>query len=185
MLVPMAPVSILAPRAQLPQVIAELHRQGTVHLTGAARQDLGMAAAGPGPAEAARITELSTEAADLGLLVGLARTAAAVVAEADWLRPAPAAGAAHWQRSPGLAPLLSRIESLQAEHEAAVRYRETLAALLPVEPELALLSDGDLARLNLAIVVLVLDAPHAGVLDGIRRVLGEVAGEPGSGGAGR
>jgi V/A-type H+-transporting ATPase subunit I len=179
MLVAMAPVSILASRAQLPDVIAELHRQGTVHLTSAALQDLGMASAGPGPAEVTRIADLSNETGDLALLLGLAGTAAAVMAEADWLRPATAAGAAQrlGAAAPNLAPLLSRIESLQGEHEAAVRYRETLAALVPLEPELALLSDGDLARLNLAIVVLVLDAPHAGVLDSVRGALGEVAGD--------
>jgi V/A-type H+/Na+-transporting ATPase subunit I len=179
MLVPMVPVAILAPRAQLPGVIAALHRQGTVHLTSTARQDLGMTSAAPGPDEAPRMGDLRAEAGDLGLLLGLAGTAASVAARADWLRLAAAAGAAERlaRSAPGLAPLLTRIESLQAEHEATARYRDALAALVPLEPELALLSEGDLARLNLAVVVLVLDAPHAGVLNSIRGALREVAGD--------
>jgi len=179
MLVPMTPVTILAPRAQLPAVIAELHRQGTVHLTSTARQDLGMTPAGPGLHDVPRMADLRTEAGDLGLLLGLAETAASVVAEADLVRPATAAGAAErlGRSAPALAPLLPRIESLQAEHEATARYRDALAALVPLEPEIALLSESDLAWLNLAVVVLVLDAPQTGVLDGLRSALRAAAGD--------
>jgi V/A-type H+/Na+-transporting ATPase subunit I len=179
MLVLMTPVSILAPRAQLPAVIAELHRQGTVHLTSTARQDLGMAPAGPGPDGTPRMAGLRTEAADLALLLGLTETAASVAAMADWLQPATVTVPEERlsRSAPGLAPLLTQIESLQAEHETTARYRDALAVLVPLEPELALLSESDLTRLSLAVVVLVLDAPHAGVLDGLRGALRAAAGD--------
>lgn len=176
MLVPMTPVTILAPRRQLPAVIAELHRQGIMHLTSASRQDPGITPAGPDPDDSHRMTDLRTEADQLGQLTGLAGTAAAVMAAADWLRPA-AATASGQGLAPDLRDLLTRIESLQSEHEAAVRYRDALAVLVPLEPELALLSDSDLAALSLTVVILVTDAPHCGVLDGIRGALREVAGE--------
>ena len=179
MLVPMTPVTVLAPRSQLPAVIAELHRQRIMHLTSAARQDPGMTPSGPVPDNSHRMADLRTEADDLGQLTVVARTAASAVAAADWLRPVTVT--ASEQRlarlAPGLRGLLTRIEALQSEHEVAVRYRDALAVLVPLEPELVLLSENDLARLDLTVVILVLDAPHAGVLDGIRGALHEVAGD--------
>lgn len=87
MLVPMTPITILAPRSQLPAVIAELHRQGIVHLTGTARQDPGMTPAGPGPDSGPRMADLRVEADGLGQLARLDGTAASAVSAADWLRP--------------------------------------------------------------------------------------------------
>jgi V/A-type H+-transporting ATPase subunit I len=179
MLVPMTPITILAPRAQLPAVIAELHRQGIVHLTSTARQDPGMAPADPGPDNGTRMADLRMKTDDLGQLARLAETAASAVAAADWLRPVTVTvGEERLARlTPGLPGLLTRIESLQSEHEVAVRYRDALAVLVPLEPELGLLSESELARLRLAVVILVLDAPHAGVLDSIRNALRDVAGD--------
>jgi V/A-type H+/Na+-transporting ATPase subunit I len=179
MLVPMTPITILAPRSQLPAVIAELHRQGIVHLTSAAGQDPGTTSAGPGPDNGSRTADLRIEADDLGQLARLTETAASAVAAADWLRPVTVrAGDEGLARlAPGLRGLLTRIESLQSEHEVAVRYRDALAVLVPLEPELALLSESDLAKMSLAVVILVLDAPHAGVLESIRNALREVAGD--------
>jgi V/A-type H+/Na+-transporting ATPase subunit I len=188
MLVPMTPVTILAPRTQLPTVIAELHRQGLVHLTDTARQETGMTSAGPGPGERSRLADLRAELSDLAQLLGLAETAASVVAAGNWLRPVTAVPADQHgpatdgppgagRTAAGITALLAQIESLQAEHEAAVRYRDALAVLVPLEPELALLSESDLARLSLAVVVLVLDAPHAGVLDSLRGALHAAVGD--------
>src|SRR5262249_20359507 len=126
MLVPMTPITVLAPRSQLPAVIAELHRQGIMHLTGAARQDPGMAPAGPGPDSGPRIADLRMEADDLGQLARLAETAASAVATADWLRPVTVTASEERlaRLAPGLHGLPIRIESLQSEHEVAVRYRD-------------------------------------------------------------
>lgn len=176
MLVPMTPITILAPRSQLPSIIAELHRQGIVQLTSSAGPDPGTTSAGPGPDNGLRMADLRREAGELGQLAQLAETAASALAAADWLRPVTVT--AGDERLPlDLRGLLSRIESLQSEHEVAARYRDALAVLVPLEPELALLSERDLVRLSLAVVILVLDAPHVGVLDSIRNALREVAGD--------
>jgi V/A-type H+-transporting ATPase subunit I len=178
MLVPMTPVQILARRDQLPAVIAELHRQGSVQLTGTAREDLGLAPAEPGPGDTHRLTSLRTEAADLDALLELAATAAAVRADQDWLRPVTLAvpQPRRDRLAPGLTERLNRIEALQAEYESARRYHDALAVLLPLEPELALLTESDLTRLGLATVVLVIEAPHAGVLDTIATSLNAISG---------
>jgi hypothetical protein len=164
MLVPMTPVQIVAPRQQLRAVIAMLQRLGTVQLTGTAGQDLGMAPAVPG--QASRTAELRTDAADLAALLGLAQAAANAVAGRAWLRPATANVPPERldRLGPGPRPLLDRIGSLQSEHETVRRYREALAVLVPLEPELSLLDERDLTRLGLATVVLVLDTPRADIL---------------------
>lgn len=176
MLVPMMPITILTPRSQLPSVIAELHRQGIVHLTGTATQDRDSTSAATGPDYDSRMADLRREADELGQLARLAETAASAVAAADWLRPVTVT-AGDERLALDLRELLGRIESLQSEHEVAARYRDALAVLVPLEPELALLSERDLTRLSLAVVILVIDAPHVGVLDGIREALREVAGD--------
>jgi V/A-type H+-transporting ATPase subunit I len=176
MLVTMTPVTILAPRAQLPAVIAELHRQGIVHLTSTAAQDPCVTPAGPGPDHGPRVAELRMEADELGQLARLADAAGSAVTAADWLRPV-AVTAGDDRLAPDLRGLLARIDALQQEHEVAARYRDALVVLVPLEPELALLSESDLARLSLAVVILVIDAPHVGVLDSIRDALREVAGD--------
>jgi vacuolar-type H+-ATPase subunit I/STV1 len=189
MLVPMTPVTILAPGAQLPAVIAELQRQCIMHLTRDG-QDPGAAPARQGLDNGTRAAALRRDADGLSQLTRLAETAEATVAAGDWMRPVTLTieqlpGRAAGEEPParggpdlaGLRAPLGRIESLQAEHEVAVRYRDALAGLAPLEPELALLTEHDLARLGLAVVILVLDAPHAGVLDTIRDALREVAGE--------
>ena len=177
MLVPMTPVQIAAPRRQLRAVIAVLHRLGMVQLTGTAGQDPGMAPADPG--DASRTAELRTDAADLDALLGLAETAANAVAGQDWLRPATVAVPPERldRLGPGLGPLLDRIGSLQAEHEAVRRHHEALSVLVPLEPELSLLDERDLTRLGLATVVLVLDTPHAGILGTLRGALRAAAGD--------
>lgn len=179
MLVEMTPVQILASRAHLPAVIAELHRRGVVQLTSAARPEDGIAAISLPDAQARRWDELRAEAADLTSLLDLASTAAAAGGGPDQLRPA------HLTIPPGrlgrvapqIPPVLDRIGSLQAEHGTARRYHDALAALIPAEPELALLGEAELAQLGLATVVLVLDAPHAGVLDALRSALRAAAGD--------
>ena len=179
MLVVMTPVQILASRAHLPAVIAELHQRGVVQLTSAARPGQGMAPVGLGEQVARRRDELRAEASDLASLLGLAGIAASARSGQDRLRqvhltvPPERLG----RLAPGLPRVLDRIESLQAEHGAARRYHDALAALIPLEPQLALLGEADLARLGLATVVLVLDAPHAGVLDALRSALQAAAGD--------
>jgi V/A-type H+/Na+-transporting ATPase subunit I len=178
-LVAMTPVQIMASRAHLPAVIAELHRRGVVQLTNAARPSLGMAPVSLGNQAARRRDELRTEASDLTSLLGLAETAASTQSGQDRLRPV------HLTVPPerlgrlaaGLSRVLDRIEWLQAEHATARRYHDALAALIPLEPELALFDEADLTRLGLATVVLVLDAPHAGVLDALRSALQAAAGD--------
>ena len=177
MLVPLTPITIVAPRSQLPAVIAELYQQGIVHLTSAGTpQHPGPTAGGPGPEHGLRMARLRTRADELGQLARLAETAAAAVAEADWLRPV-AMTASRESVVPQLRDLLIMIEELQSEHEVAVRYRDALAVLVPLEPELALLSERDLEQLKLAVVILVIDAPHVGVLDSIRDALRQIAGD--------
>ena len=176
MLVPMTPITILAPCAQLPSVIAELHRQGIMHLTSSVGPDRETTPGRPGPDNGPRMADLRRETDELGQLAQLAETAASALAEADWLRPVTVT-ASDERLAPDLRGLVSRIESLQSEHEVAARYRDALAGLVPLEPELALLSERDLERLSLAVVILVIDAPHIGVLDGIRDALREVAGD--------
>lgn len=170
----MMPVQILTLRSQLPAVIASVHGLGMVQLTGAADQE--KPPAGPGPGDKHRITALRADATDLAALLDLAETAASVAADRDWLRPATVAVEEDRldRLGPGLAPLLDRIASLQAEYETVRRHCDALAALLPVEPELSLLSERELARLGLATVVLVLDSPVAGTLrDALRTAVGD------------
>ncbi len=179
MLVAMTPVQILASRAHLPAVIAELHRRGVVQLTSAAQHGRGMTPVGLGNQAARRRDELRAEASDLASLLGLAGTAASARSGQGRLRPV------HLTVPPerlgclalGLSRVLERIESLQAEHGTARRYHDALAALIPLEPELALFDEADLTRLGLATVILVLDAPHAGVLDALRSALQAAAGD--------
>jgi V/A-type H+/Na+-transporting ATPase subunit I len=177
MLVPMTPVQVLVPRAQLPAVIAGVHRLGMVQLTSAAGQEL--ASARLGPHDGRRMNGLRADTADLDALLRLAQSAASAVADQDWLRPPAIAVPADrlGRLAPGLAPLLDRIASLQAEYETVRRYRDALAVLLPVEPELSLLSERDLARLGLATVVLVLDTPHADVIGTLRDALRKAVGD--------
>jgi len=180
MLVEMTPVQILARRAELPDVVAALHRLGQVELTAAARAEAaGPGPAEPGPADAPRPAGLGADAADLGALLALAEAAAAVVADRHWLRTATVAVAERRLDAlgPGLRPLLERIGSLQAEHESVRRHHDALTVLLPVNPDLALLSERDLARLGLATVVLILDTPHADVLNTLRGALRVAAGD--------
>src|SRR5262249_59937413 len=89
-------------------------------------------------------------------------------------RPAPGRGGA--RPPPRPAGRLTRIGARRAEYESARRYHDALAVLLPLEPELALLTENDLARLGLATVVLVIEAPHAGVLDTIATSLNAISG---------
>jgi len=179
MLVAMTPVRILASRAHLPAVIAELHRQGVVQLTGAARPGQGMGPVSLPDADAQRAAELRAEAAHLTSLLGLAATAASARGGQDQLRPVhltvPPERLGRF--APGLQQALDRIGSLQAEHGTVRRYHDALAALIPAEPQLALLGEADLGQLGLATVVLVLDAPHAGVLDTLRGALQAAAGD--------
>jgi len=176
--VPMTPVQILVPKAQLPAVIDRLHGLGIIQLTSGDPVPGGVPP-GTESARAQRLAELRTSAADLTALAGLAESAAAVTADQDWLRPTsttlPADRLA--QLSPGLGPLLDRIGSLQAEYETVRRYRDALAVLLPMEPELSLLGERDLTELGLATVVIVLDSPHADVLDTVRDALRAAAGD--------
>jgi V/A-type H+/Na+-transporting ATPase subunit I len=178
-LVTMTPVQILTGRDHLPAVIAELHRQGVVQLTTTARQDPGLEPASLSPPDERRRDELLAETADLAILLDLASTVASAASDQDRLRPFRRAIRAerHTGPGPGLSRELDRIESLQAEHATILRYRDALAALIPLEPELALLGQADLARLGLATVVLVLDTPHAGVLDTLRGALHAAAGD--------
>jgi hypothetical protein len=175
----MTPVQILASRAHLPAVIAELHRRGVVQLTSAARPGQGLTAASLPDQAARRRDGLRAQAADLAGLLGLAGTAAAARGGAGQLRPAhltvPPERLGRY--APGLPPLLDRIGSLQAEHGTVRRYHDALTALIPAEPELALLGEAELAQLGLATVVLVLDAPHAGVLDALRSALRATTGD--------
>jgi V/A-type H+-transporting ATPase subunit I len=179
MLVPMTPVQILARQTRLPAVIATMHRLGAVELTGTSSGERGMAPAGPGPGDAHRIAALRTDAADLAALLDLGEVAVSAVAGQDWLRPVTLAVPPDRLDSlgPGLGPLLEQIASRQAEYETVRRYHDALAVLLPVEPELALLSDRDLTRLGLATVVLVLDTPHADILDTFRDALRATVGD--------
>jgi len=179
MLVAMTPVQILASRARLPAVIAELHRQGVVQLTSAARPGQDMAPVSLPDADARRWDELRAEAADLAGLLDLAGAAASARGGPDQLRPVDLAVPPErlGRIAPELPPVLARIGSLQAEHGTVRRYHDALAALIPAEPELALLGEADLAQLGLATVVLVLDAPHAGVLDALRSALRASAGD--------
>jgi hypothetical protein len=179
MLVAMTPVQILASRAHLPAVIAELHRRGVVQLTGPARPGQDMAPVGLPEQQARRWDQLRAEAADLTGLLNLASTAASARSELDRLRPAQLTAPPErlGRLAPGLPQALGRIESLQAEHGTVRRYHEALAALIPLEPDLALFDEADLTRLGLATVVLVLDAPHASVLDALRSALRASAGD--------
>lgn len=177
MLVPMTPVQILTPRAQLSAVIAGVHRLGMVQLTSTASQE--RAPARPLPYDGRRMNGLRADTADLAALLVLAESAASAVTDRDWMRPATVAVPADRldRLAPGLVPLLDRIGSLQAEYETVRRYRDALAVLLPVEPELSLLSERDLARLGLATVVLVLDTPHADVIGTLRDALRTAVGD--------
>lgn len=177
MLVPMTPVQILTPRAQLSAVIAGVHRLGMVQLASTASQE--RAPAGPLPYDGRRMNGLRADTADLAALLVLAESAASAVTDRDWMRPATVAVPADRldRLAPGLVPLLDRIGSLQAEYETVRRYRDALAVLLPVEPELSLLSERDLARLGLATVVLVLDTPHADVIGTLRDALRTAVGD--------
>jgi V/A-type H+/Na+-transporting ATPase subunit I len=189
MLVEMTPVQILSPRAELPAVVAALHRLGRVELTGTVGGGPGLApgltsgetgADGADGADGARrMAALRADAADLAAMLGLAETAADGAADRDWLRTATVAVPAERLDAlgPGLAPLLDRIGSLQAEHESVRRHHEALAVLLPVHPDLALLRQRDLARLGLATVVLILEAPHADVLTALRTALSAATGD--------
>jgi V/A-type H+-transporting ATPase subunit I len=176
--VPMTPVQIMTPRAQLPAVIDRLQQLGIVQLTSDDPVPGGMPS-GTGAAGSQRAAELRTSAADLATLAGLADSAAAATAEQDWLRPASTALSADRLAGlcPGLGPLLDRIGSLQAEYETVRRYRDALTVLLPMEPELSLLTERDLTNLGLATVVLVLDSPHADVLDTVREALRATVGD--------
>lgn len=177
MLVPMTPVQILTPRAQLSAVIAGVHRLGMVQLASTASQE--RAPAGPLPYDGRRMNGLRADTADLAALLGLAESAASAVTDRNWMRPATVAVPADRldRLAPGLVPLLDRIGSLQAEYETVRRYRDALAVLLPVEPELSLLGERDLARLGLATVVLVLDTPHADVIGTLRDALRTAVGD--------
>ena len=179
MLVAMTPVQILASRAHLPAVIAELHRRGVVQLTSATRPGQDLAPVSLPDADARRAGELRAEAADLASLLDLAGTAASARGGQDQLRPVHLTVPPERLGclAPGLPETLGRIGSLQAEHGTVRRYHDALAALIPAEPELALLGEADLAQLGLATVVLVLDAPHAGVLDALRSALRASAGD--------
>jgi V/A-type H+-transporting ATPase subunit I len=179
MLVAMTPVQILASRAHLPAVIEELHRQGVVQLTSAARPGQHMAPVSLPDADTRRWDELRAEAADLAGLLDLAGAAASARGGPDQLRPVHLTVPPErlGRIAPGLPPALGRIGSLRAEHATVRRYHDALAALIPAEPELALLGEADLAQLGLATVVLVLDAPHAGVLDALRSALRASAGD--------
>ena len=175
MLVAMTPVQVLASRAHLPAVIAELHRLGVMQLTSATGDGQGTAPVSLPDQDTRRRDELRAEAADLASLLGLAATAASARTGQDLLRPVHLAVSP--ERLGRLASALGRIEALQAEYGTVRRYRDALAALIPAEPELALLGESDLARLGLATVVLVLDAPHAGVLDTLSGALRAAAGD--------
>ncbi|HYZ57189.1 MAG TPA: V-type ATPase 116kDa subunit family protein [Streptosporangiaceae bacterium] len=178
MLIGMTPVQILTRLAQLPAVIAELHRLAAVQLTDVAHQKLDMTPAGPGPGDAHRMAGLRAEAADLAALLGLAEEASSVAADKDWLRPATVAVPAErlGRLGPGLGPLLDRIGSLQGEYETARRYHDALALLL-VDPELSLLGERDLTRLGLATIVLVVDTPDADTIGTLRAALHAAAGD--------
>lgn len=189
MLVPMTPVQILSPRAELPAVIDQLHRLGMLQLTSPvspesvgpepASPEADRRPAGAGPGDLERMAGLRSTEADLTALLGLAQSAGRTVADHDWLRPATPAVPAErlGALSPGLGPQLERIASLQAEYDTVHRYRDALAVLLPMEPELSLLSESDLARLGLATVVLVIDSPHADILGTLRSALHAAVGD--------
>jgi V/A-type H+-transporting ATPase subunit I len=183
MLVPMTPVRILARVGQLPAVLDTLQRQGTVQLMPAARPELDLRPHQTPESDADRQARLRTEAADLAALLNLAeavKTATdATPATADSLRTASTAIPEDRlnRLAPGLAPLLARLEALQAEHESTRRYRDALAALLPIDPDLACLDGADLSQLDLATVLLVLDAPDVAVLDKLRDAVRAVIGE--------
>ena len=71
---------------------------------------------------------------------------------------------------------VQRREHLRAEADALPRTLESLAALLPLVPELAALSDAELAEIHLATIALVLDDPEGRVVAELADQLAEALG---------
>lgn len=72
---------------------------------------------------------------------------------------------------------LDRLEQLRAERDRLPRMLGSIEALVPLVPELARLSDDELASLSLATIAVVLDDPDATVVDELRGQLREALGD--------
>jgi V/A-type H+-transporting ATPase subunit I len=177
----MSRVRVIGPKARLEDALEELHRLELVHLADAEEDENPVE---PLPEEArrpARADELRFLAAELEVLLDLlGPDGAHREARAD-LVPGAVDTAAVRRGLKGVVPrveeLRGRLETLQDEEIVLPRYVEPLEQLLPLVPELADMDEGDLDRLGLDTVALVLNTADEGLVGALRE---ELAGELGA-----
>lgn len=179
MLVPMAKVRILGPRADAGRLLDELHQLGLVEIAEASATD-GLAAPDGAEERAARSTELAS------LLDQVENLSTALpdvygpesVPGSDRTAPLPDTSALRCeldQLSAQVRDVDQRLDALRDEAHALPRYLEPLRWLLPLVPELADLDARRLGRLRLVTVALVLDTDDEELVETLRaQLLAEV-----------
>ncbi|WNV77809.1 V-type ATPase 116kDa subunit family protein [Geodermatophilus sp. DSM 44513] len=186
MLVPMTQLELLGHREQLDEVLRRLQQLRAVEVAGADTPPAGGApapapagdppAGGPGP-ELREVADLLARVERLLELAAPDDPTPQLPPPGTPEPPTSALAEIVRQQEDRTDGLLTRLEQLRAEGDALPRSAASLAALLPLVPELAELSDAELADLHLTTIALVLDDPEGRVAGELRDQLTDALGD--------